>query len=65
MVYVVHMSLPDLVTTREAAAQLRTSPATVTRWVRNGILRPATQAPGRRGAYLFDRAYIEQLAAAA
>lgn len=59
--------MPDpthTVTSRETAQLLGVSVATVTRMVRRGDLIPAHQAPGRRGAYLFDRSYIEQLAAA-
>lgn len=58
------MTRPALVTTHEAAAALGCSPSTITRWVRSGQLVPAHQAPGLRGAFLFDREYIEQLAAA-
>lgn len=36
---------------------------TVARWVDDGTLTPAAQAPGPRGAYLFDAEQIERLAA--
>lgn len=36
---------------------------TVARWVDDGTLTPAAQAPGPRGAYLFDAEQVEALAA--
>lgn len=57
--YLVRMH--DLMTTQEVAARYGRSPATITRWVRNGVLKATAQAPGTNGAFLFDRAYIESL----
>lgn len=50
-------------TTREAAAILGCSVVTLCRWVRNGQVSADGKLPGLRGAYLFDPAYIDQLAA--
>lgn len=55
----------SLLTTREAADVLGCSVVTLCRWVRNGQVIADHKLPGLRGAYLFDPAYIEQLAAAA
>lgn len=49
--------------TREVARALRMSVPTVTRLARSGDLPVVVKAPGSRGAYLFDRAAVEQLAA--
>jgi excisionase family DNA binding protein len=50
------------ITAAEAAAILGCSVHTIARWVRRGKLRPTVKLAGQRGAYLFDRAEIEQLA---
>lgn len=52
----------DLIGTREAAAILGINDVTLTRWTRADKLTPAAKAPGIRGAYLFRRADIEELA---
>lgn len=58
------MQTVHLVTTAEALAILRrSSPSTVTRLVQAGKLSPAQKLPGLRGAYLFDKADVERLAA--
>ena len=46
----------------EAAAILGVSTHTVGRYARRGVLTPVAKAPGRRGAYLFDRRDVERLA---
>ena len=54
----------DLVNTGEALTILgMSSPNSVTRLVKAGRLVPATKLPGLRGAYLFERADVEALAA--
>lgn len=54
----------DEVTTREALEILHLAhPASITRFVAEGKLKPSRKLPGIRGAYLFFRADIEQLAA--
>ena len=54
----------ELVNTGEALAILgQASPSTITRLVRSGQLTPAMKLPGLRGAYLFNRADVEALAA--
>lgn len=57
------MSYPRLIATREASALLGVTTRTVARWVDEGTLTPAAQAPGPRGAYLFDAEQVECLAA--
>ena len=57
------MSNPRLIATREASALLGVTTRTVARWVEEGVLTPAAQAPGPRGAYLFDEEQIDRLAA--
>lgn len=37
--------------------------ATVIRWVAEGKLQPAFKVPGQTGAFIFNRKYIEALAA--
>lgn len=62
--YLVQMPTPDTqVTTAEAANLLHASVWTVQRLVKSGALTPTKKLPGRRGAYLFDRAAVEALAA--
>lgn len=53
----------EWMSTAEAALWLGIHRRSVTRWVETGRLQPIDQLPGRRGAYLFDRAQIEALAA--
>lgn len=57
------MSNPRLIATREASALLGVTTRTVARWVEEGVLTPAAQAPGPRGAYLFNAEQVEALAA--
>ena len=58
------MQTVDLVTTAEALTILRkSSPSTVTRLVQAGKLVPVQKLPGLRGAFLFNRADVEALAA--
>lgn len=56
------MSNPRLIATREASVLLGVTTRTVARWAEDGILPPAAQAPGPRGAYLFDVEQVEALA---
>ena len=58
------MSNPRLIATREASALLGVTTRTVARWVEDGVLTPAAQAPGPRGAFLFDAEQVEALAEA-
>lgn len=57
------MSNPRLIATREASALLGVHTRTVARWVDDGTLTPAAQAPGPRGAYLFNAEQVEALVA--
>lgn len=52
----------QLMPTRAAAAWLGVSHQHVAYMVRTGQLTPAFQAPGLRGAYMFERDHIEQIA---
>jgi len=47
----------------EAADLLNCHRSTIARYVATGKLTAATKLPGRTGAYLFDRAAVEALAA--
>ena len=47
--------------TAELAQRLGLTGAAIAWRVRQGYLTPAMKAPGIRGAYLFDRAAMEQL----
>lgn len=53
-----------LVTTVQAAEITGKSWRTIIRLVERGQLTPAQKLPGLRGAFLFDRADVEALAAA-
>lgn len=57
------MSKSRLTTTAEVADLLGISARQVARRVAGGELEAAMKLPGERGAYLFDRAYIEGIAA--
>lgn len=62
---VTRMSSLSLMTTKEMAAAIGVSTRTVARMVEAGTLEPAAQAPGTRGAYLFDPAEVGKLQEAA
>lgn len=54
----------DLVGSSEACRLLNNiDKATLSRWVRDGKVKPAHKLPGRNGAFLFDRAEIGRVAA--
>ena len=56
------MSHNDLISTREALKLLGlTQPSTITRYVQDGKLTPATKLPGPNGAYVFHRADVVAL----
>lgn len=57
------MSNTRLIATREASVLLGVTTRTVARWVDDGTLTPAAQAPGPRGAFLFDADEIDAYAA--
>lgn len=50
-----------LVDTQDAASDLGVSVSTVIRKVAAGQLVPAMKAPGKRGAFFFDRAEVERV----
>lgn len=52
----------DVLSTVEVAQLMRVDARTVARKARSGTI-PARKLPGRTGAYVFDRATIEQLIA--
>jgi len=56
------MSAEDVIGAREAEQLLGVSQSTLNRWIKRGLIRPARQLPGYRGAYLFDRADVERFA---
>lgn len=54
---------PDLIGSKEACRLLGDiNRSTLTRWVADGRLTPATKLPGGNGAFLFDRSAVEKLA---
>lgn len=53
----------DLIGSSDACALLGVSRPTLTRGVLSGDFKAAAKLPGPNGAYLFDRKYIERLAA--
>ena len=53
------------IATRDVARLLKRSTATINRAAQSGRLPVLAKAPGPRGAYLFDRAAIERIAAEA
>lgn len=53
----------ELLTTADVAKRLRVHVRTVARMVHGGELEAAVKAPGVRGAYLFDPAAVDALAA--
>lgn len=58
------MPTSELITTREVARLLATTPREVSRIVASGDLTPALTLPyGRRGAFLFDASEVAALAA--
>lgn len=52
----------DLIGAAEACEMLRVDRATITRWVVSGKLPTVHKMPGKSGAYLFNRADVEQIA---
>ena len=54
---------PALIGTREAAEILGVPRTTLASRLAAGTIAPAIKLPGRTGAFLFDRSYIEQIAA--
>ena len=54
---------PALIGTRQAAEILGVPRTTLASRLSAGTIAPAIKLPGRTGAFLFDRAYIEQIAA--
>ena len=59
------MAIDDLLTTSEVCDTLEVGTSTISRWVADGRLAPARKLPGLRGAFLFRRADVDALKAAA
>jgi excisionase family DNA binding protein len=57
------MSNKSLVGSDEASEMLGVHRATFLRWVADGVIEPVHQLPGANGAYLFERAAVQRLAA--
>ena len=53
-----------LIGSAEAAEILGVDRATLNRWVTSGLVHATAQLPGRTGARMFSRTYIESLTAA-
>src|SRR5437899_7891167 len=58
------MQAGELISAAEAAELLGRSKRTIARMAGDGRLTPALKLPGLRGDYLFQRSYVERLAAA-
>lgn len=56
------MPTDELLSTAQVATRLGKSVATVNRYVKRGVLEPAAQGPGERGARLYDPADVDALA---
>lgn len=50
-----------LIDTKSVAARLGVSISSVLRLVDSGELQPSMKAPGKRGAFFFDPAVVDQL----
>lgn len=57
------MSDSTLIGSDEASDIIGVHRATLLRWVADKVIKPAHQLPGANGAYLFERADVERLAA--
>jgi len=55
-------SVQDLISSRDAAEILNCDVRTISRWSQEGKLPVAVQVPGYRGARLFERSVVEELA---
>jgi excisionase family DNA binding protein len=53
----------ELQTTAQVAERLGLTPRTIARMVDDGRITAATKLPGERGAYLFDPAEVDRVAA--
>lgn len=53
--------MSNLIPTSEAARRLKITPRQVSRLVKDEKLQPATQAPGRNGAFMFEPAVVDRL----
>lgn len=58
-----HMQRNELITAKQAGEILGIATRTVHQRIEYGRLYPAMKLDGPRGAYLFDRAYVESIAA--
>ena len=57
-----HSEVPQFIGSSEVCKRLRIDRGTLTRWIQLGRIKPAGKLPGPNGAYLWDPAYIDQLA---
>lgn len=54
---------PEFIGSAEVCRIHNVHPSTVSRWVSNGDLTPVHKLPGKNGAFVFNRADVEQFAA--
>lgn len=52
----------DLIASQDVCERFGIVPSTLSRWVAAGKITPAVKAPGPRGAFLFAREDVEELA---
>ncbi|MGB3594820.1 MAG: hypothetical protein WA994_11655 [Ornithinimicrobium sp.] len=55
------MAQPTLITASEVADRCGIDRSTLTRWIKDGIARPAQKLPGHTGAFLFDASEADRL----
>jgi predicted site-specific integrase-resolvase len=51
----------DLIGSSESCRILEIDKSTLSRWVADGVITPASKMPGRNGAYVFHRRDVEAL----
>lgn len=58
------MTPAELLTTKQAAEHLGVNRKTLYRWMQQGRIKPAWQAPGDTGAYMWNPTDLDELAEA-
>ena len=53
--------MDQYLTTAQVADTANRSIRTVSRWIKDGRLRPSLKIPGRTGAYLFDPEHVAEV----
>lgn len=53
--------MAQYLTTAQVADTAERSVRTISRWIKDGVLRPSMKIPGRTGAYLFDPEHVAEV----